>query len=128
MAGNATIGLELLEDLPDVDAVVIPWGGGGLAVGIASAVRALRPEAQVFAAEPEAAAPLAASFAAGELRAIDYTPSFVDGAGGPTVAPKMWALAQGLVEGSFPVPLDDVAGAVRLLAERARVVAEGAGA
>jgi threonine dehydratase len=128
MAGNGTIGLELLEDLPDLDAVVIPWGGGGLAVGIASAVRAERPEAQVFAAEPETGAPLAASFAAGSPQEVDYQPSFVDGAGGPAVAPTMWTRAQGLIEGSFPAPLDDVAAAVRLLAERAHVVAEGAGA
>jgi threonine dehydratase len=128
IAGNGTIGLELVEDIPDVDAVVVPWGGGGLAVGIASAVRAERPEAEVFAAEPETGAPLAASFAAGSPQKIDYRPSFVDGAGGPVVAPKMWALAQGLIEGSFPVPLGDVAASVRLLAERAHVVAEGAGA
>jgi threonine dehydratase len=128
MAGNGTIGLELLEDLPDLDAVVIPWGGGGLSVGIASAVRALRPEARIYAAEPETAAPLAASLAAGSPQEVGYRPSFVDGAGAPAVLPKMWELAQGLVDGSFAVPLDDVADAVRLLAERVRMIAEGAGA
>jgi threonine dehydratase len=91
-------------------------------------VRALRPECEVFAAEPETGAPLAASFAAGAPREVDYRPSFVDGSGARAVLPKMWGLAQGLLAGSFAVPLDETAVTVRLLAERARVVAEGAGA
>jgi threonine dehydratase len=128
MAGNGTIGLEILEDLPDPDAVIVPWGGGGLLVGIASAVKALRPETEVRAVELETAAPLSASLAAGEPREIDYRASFVDGAGARALLPKMWALGRPLVDGSHVVSLDETAAAVRLLAERVRIVAEGAGA
>ena len=128
MAGNGTIGLELLEDLPDIDAVLVPFGGGGLSVGIASAVKALRPGTLVYAVEPATGAPLTASLAAGELRKIDYEPSFVDGSGSPAVLPKMWDLARGALDGAVSVSIADAAAAVRLLAERARVVAEGAGA
>ena len=128
MAGNGTIGLEILEDLPDPDVVVVPWGGGGLLVGIASAVKALRPETEVRAVELETAAPLAASLAAGEPREIDYRATFVDGAGARALLPKMWGLGRPLVSGSDVVTLDETADAVRLLAERVRVVAEGAGA
>jgi len=128
MAGNGTIGLEILEDLPDPDVVVVPWGGGGLLVGIASAIKALRPETEVRAVELETAAPLAASLAAGEPREIDYRATFVDGAGARALLPKMWELGRPLVAGSDVVTLDETAAAVRLLAERVRVVAEGAGA
>jgi threonine dehydratase len=128
MAGNGTIGLEILEDLPDPDVVVVPWGGGGLLVGIASAVKALRPETEIRAVELETAAPLAASLAAGEPREIDYRATFVDGAGARALLPKMWELGRPLVAGSDVVTLDETAAAVRLLAERVRVVAEGAGA
>jgi threonine dehydratase len=128
MAGNGTIGLELLEDLPNPDAVLIPWGGGGLTVGIASAVKALRPETRVYPVEPETGAPFAASLAAGEPRSVEYRASFVDGAGARALVPGMWELAEPLVDGSFTVSVDEAAAAVRLLAERARVVAEGAGA
>ncbi|MBX5474266.1 MAG: pyridoxal-phosphate dependent enzyme, partial [Thermoleophilia bacterium] len=128
MAGNGTIGLELVEELEAFDAVVVPWGGGGLATGIASAVRALRPGVRVVAAEPETAAPLAASLAAGEPREIDYRPSFVDGAGGRGLLPTMWERARELVDVAVAVPLADTAAAMRLLAARARIVAEGAGA
>jgi threonine dehydratase len=128
MAGNGTIGLELVEDLEDFDAVVIPWGGGGLTTGIASAVKALRPDVGVVTAEPETAAPLHASLHAGEPVEIDYTPSWVDGAGGRALLPTMWPRAQELVDEAFSVPLDNVASAMRLLASRSHVVAEGAGA
>jgi threonine dehydratase len=128
MAGNGTIGLELCEDLAQFDEVIIPWGGGGLTTGIASAVKALRPGVQVVTAEPETAAPLAASLRAGEPAAIEFTPSFVDGAGGRALLPTMWEHARELVDEAVAVPLDDVREAVRLLAGRARVVAEGAGA
>jgi threonine dehydratase len=128
MAGNGTIGLEILEDLPEPDAVLIPFGGGGLSVGIASAVKALRPETQVYAVEPETGAPLTASLAAGEPQKVDYEPSFVDGSGSPALLPKMWELARGVLDGAIAVPIDETAAAVRLLAERVRVVAEGAGA
>jgi threonine dehydratase len=128
MAGNGTIGLEILEDLPDPDAVLVPYGGGGLTSGIASALKQLRPETRIYAVEPETAAPLAASLAAGEPREVEYRPSFVDGAGGRSVLPKMWPLVRSLVDGALTVSLDETAAAVRLLAERNRVVAEGAGA
>ena len=128
MAGNGTIALEILEDLPDVDAIVIPWGGGGLACGIAAAVRELRPECRIYAAEVSTAAPLAASLAAGSPQEVVYQPSFVDGIGGRGVFPEMFELARTLLDGSLVVGLTEVAGALRLLAERNRVIAEGAGA
>lgn len=127
ISGNGTIGLEILEDLPDVDAVVAPLGGGGLLSGIACVMRALRPDAKVFAAEPETAAPLAASLAAGRpLYFEGWRASFVDGAGGKSVLPTMWPLLSGWLAGSIVVSLADVAAAMRLAAERARVIAEGA--
>jgi threonine dehydratase len=128
MAGNATIGLELAEDAPEFDTVIVPWGGGGLTTGIASAVKALRPEVRVVTAEPATGAPLAAAFAAGEPREIEFTPSWVDGAGGRALLPGMWDQARELVDEAVAVPLEEVADAVRLLASRAHVVAEGAGA
>jgi threonine dehydratase len=128
MAGNGTIGLEILEDLPDPDAVLVPFGGGGLSVGIASAVKALRPQTRVFAIEPETGAPLTAALELGEPRPVDYQPSFVDGSGAPALLPKMWPLARDALDAAFAVSLDETAAALRLLAERARVVAEGAGA
>ena len=128
IAGNGTIGLEILEDLPDVDTVVVPFGGGGLACGIASALRALRPQTKVFAAEVATAAPLAASLAEGRATSIEHVRTFVDGIGGPRVFPEMFALARELLDGSLVSSLEEVAGAVRMLVERNRVVAEGAGA
>jgi len=128
MAGNGTIGLEILEDLPDVDTVVVPFGGGGLACGIASALRALRPATKVFAAEVATAAPLAASLAEGRATSIEHVRTFVDGIGGPRVFPEMFALARELLDGSLVSSLEEVAGAVRTLVERNHVVAEGAGA
>jgi threonine dehydratase len=128
MAGNGTIGLEVLEDLPAPDAVVIPYGGGGLTVGIASAVKALRPDTKIFTAEPATGAALAAAFAAGQPTDVDYQASFVDGSGSRRVLDTMWPLVSPLVDGALSIPVAEVAAAVRLLAERARVVAEGAGA
>lgn len=128
IAGNGTIGLEIVEDLPDVDAVVVPYGGGGLSAGIAVAMRALRPEAKVFAAEVATAAPLHASLAAGKPVAVEYTPSFVDGIGGKSVLEEMWPVVSSRLDGSLVVPLEEVARALRLLLERNRVIAEGAGA
>lgn len=128
MAGNGTIGLELAEELPGIETVLVPWGGGGLATGIASALAALSPETRVLACEPETAAPLAASLAAGDRVECEYTPSFVDGAGGRGVLGPMWEHACALLAGARVVSLDATAAAVRLLAERAHVVAEGAGA
>lgn len=128
IAGNATIGLELLEDLPDLDAVVVPYGGGGLSSGIASALRALRPEIPVFAAEVATAAPLAAALAAGRPVEVTYTDSFVDGIGSTSVLEEMWPLVSGLLAGSLVAELDEVRAAIRLLVDRNRIVAEGAGA
>jgi len=127
MAGNGTIGLEIFEDLPDVDAVLVPWGGGGLTCGIASALKQQRPGVRVIAVEPETGAPLTASLPAGESRSVDFSASFVDGSGSRALLPKMWGLAQELVDGAVSVSLDETATSVRLLAERAHVVAEGAG-
>lgn len=128
MAGNGTIGLEILEDLPDVDAVVVPWGGGGLACGIGAAVRALSPRCRIFAAEAESGAPLAAALAAGRPVNVNHHPSFVDGIGSRMVFPAMFERARGLVEAAIVSSLAEVGAAMRLLAERAHVVAEGAGA
>jgi threonine dehydratase len=128
IAGNATIGLEILEDLPDVDAVVVPFGGGGLSCGIAAALRALRPETRVWASEVETAAPFSASLAAGRPVTIPHTASFVDGIGGKSMLPEMWPLASALLAGALVTSVAQAAAAVRLLAERNRVVAEGAAA
>jgi threonine dehydratase len=127
MAGNGTIGLEILEDLPDADRVLVPFGGGGLSVGIASAVKAVRPETHVYAVEPETGAPLTAAFASGEPHPVQYRVSFVDGSGAPALLPEMWSRAREALDGAFSVSIDATAGAVRLLANRSRVVAEGAG-
>ena len=129
IAGNATAGLEILEDLPDVDAVVASIGGGGLIAGIGSALRALKPDTKILAAEPETASPLATSFQAGAAsRFPNWEASFVDGAGGKTVLPSMWPLLSSLVDDSIVVSLKEVAYAMRLIAERTRVIAEGAAA
>ena len=127
MAGNGTIGLEILEDLPDVDAVLIPFGSGGLSSGIASAIRALKPNTKVFACEVDTAAPVAASLAAGSPQEVPYTASFVDGIGAKSILPEMWPLIGQLLDGSLVVSLEKIADAIRLLVERNRVVAEGAG-
>jgi threonine dehydratase len=129
MAGNGTIGLELLEQLSGFDAVVVPYGGGGLLTGIASAVKATRPEVRFYSAEPETGAPVAATLAAGGVpTAVDYVPSFVDGSGSRELIPQVWEHAQALLDDGFAIPLADVEVAVRTIAERVRVIAEGAGA
>jgi threonine dehydratase len=128
MAGHGTVGLEIVEQLPDLDAVVIPYGGGALSSGIASAVRSLRPEVKVYAAEVATGAPLAASLAAGQPVEVEYQASFVDGIGAPYLIPGMWPLVSQLLDGSIVVSLEEIAGAIRLIVERNRVVAEGAGA
>jgi threonine dehydratase len=128
MAGNGTIALEIIEDLPDVDAVVVPWGGGGLTCGIAAGMRALNPKCRIYAAEVATAAPLVVSLAAGAPVAVDYQASFVDGIGAKVVFPRMLERAQKLIDGSLVAELDEVRSALRLLAERNRVIAEGAGA
>jgi threonine dehydratase len=128
MAGNGTIGLEILEDLPDVDTVVIPVGGGGLTVGIASAVKALKPDVRVVTAEPETGAALHAALAAGGPTDVDYRPSFVDGSGSRRVLDPMWPRLREVVDEAVTVSLSETEAAVRTLAERVRVIAEGAGA
>lgn len=128
MAGNGTVALEILEDLPDVDAILVPIGGGGLSCGIAAAARALRPEVRVYGCEVDTATPLTAAFAAGRSQETEYRPSFVDGIGGKSLLPEMWPLVSRLLAGALVVPLAAAAAAVRLLIERNRVVAEGAGA
>ena len=128
MAGNGTIGLELLEDLPDVEAVVIPWGGGGLSCGIAAVLRARAPRVRIYAAEIETGAPLAASLAAGEPRTVEYKPSFVDGISSKMVFANMFEQARRLLDGSLVVTLAEAAQAMKLVAERNRVIVEGAAA
>jgi threonine dehydratase len=128
IAGNGTIGLEIVEDLPDVETVLVAFGGGGLSCGIGTAVRALQPQAKIYAVEPETAAPVAAAFAAGEIQRVEYKPSFVDAAGSNSVLPEMWPLVQKTLAGSIVVTLAETKAAIRHLVERNRVVAEGAGA
>ncbi len=128
MAGNGTIGLEILQDLPDVDAVVIPVGGGGLTVGVASAIRALKPDTRIVTAEPATGGALMAALAAGEPVDVDYQPSFVDGSGSRRVLDGMWPRLVEVVDAAVAVAIPEAELAVRLLAERVRVVAEGAGA
>jgi threonine dehydratase len=128
MAGNGTIALEILEDLPDPDAILVPWGGGGLTCGIASALHELSPHCKVFTAEAATGAPLAASMSAGAPTAVSYQTSFVDGIGAKRVFPQMFERARSLIDDSFVAPLEEIAEAIRLLVERNRVVAEGAGA
>ena len=129
IAGNGTAGLEILEDLPDVDVVIASLGGGGLLSGLASAVRALRPTARIFAAEPETAAPFDASLKNGRASYFEgWQASFVDGAGGRSVLPTMWPLLSSLLDGSIVVTLPDITAAMKLVADRVHVIAEGAGA
>jgi threonine dehydratase len=127
MAGNGTIGLEILEDLPDVNTVLVPFGGGGLSCGIATAVRSLRPEVRVFGCEVDTAAPLAAAFTAGGPVPCPRTATFVDGIGSPALLPEMWPPASRLLAGSLVVSLPEVAAAIRHLVQHAAIVAEGAG-
>ena len=128
IAGNGTIGLEIVEDLPDVDTVLVPFGGGGLSSGIATAVRALRPNVKVFGCEAATSTPLTAALAAGEPVRVVRDPSFIDGIGGNGMLAEMWPIVSALLAGALVSSVDEIAAAVRLLAERARVVAEGAGA
>lgn len=128
MAGNATIALEIIEDLPDVDAVIVPYGGGGLICGIASILRQHSSEPKVFAAEVSTGAPLKKSMEAGKPVEVEYVPSFVDGIGAPVVFPEMFELGLGLIDDSLVSNPDEIAAALRLMIERNRVVAEGGGA
>jgi len=127
IAGNGTVGLEILEDLPDVDTVIVPYGGGGLISGIAAAIKTIKPGVKIFASEVETAAPLAPSLAAGEPVKVTYTPSFVDGMGSAGLLTEMWPLVSKVVNGSIVLSLKQIADAIKLLIERTRVIAEGAG-
>ena len=128
IAGNGTIALEILDDLPDPDAVVIPFGGGGLTAGMGSAIRALRPDTKIITVEPENGSALAAALDAGHPADVDFRPSFVDGAGSRRVLDSMWPVVSPLVDSALAIPIGEVATALRVLAEHARVIAEGAGA
>lgn len=129
IAGNASIGLEILEDLPNVKTVIAAIGGGGLIAGIGSAIRPLAPHVRILGAEPETASPGATSFAAGSPQEFaQWQASFVDGAGGKSIFPRMWERLRETVDGSVVVTLDEVKGAMKLVASKARVIAEGAGA
>jgi len=128
MAGHGTIALEIIEDLPDVDSVIVPFGGGGLISGIGAGLAALKPDVRVFAAEVETAAPLRASLDANEAKAINRVPTFVDGIGGASVLPAMWPLVRQVTSDSIVVSLEEIAHSIRLLVRQAHVVAEGAGA
>jgi len=127
IAGNGTVGLEILDDLPDVDTVIVPYGGGGLISGIATAIKSIKPAVKFFASEVETAAPLAPSLSAGHPVKVEYTPSFVDGMGSSGILAEMWPLVSRLVDGSIVLSLKQIADAIKLLIERSRVVAEGAG-
>jgi len=128
LSGNGTIGVEIFEDLPDVDAVIVPYGGGGLACGIASALAALKPACKVFASEVATAAPLQAAMSNDAVVGCSYTPTFVDGIGSKSVLEEMWPMVRKLVSGSIVVSLEEIASAVKVLVEKTHVVAEGAGA
>jgi threonine dehydratase len=128
IAGNGTIGLEILADLPDPDAIVIPYGGGGLTCGIGTAIKTLRPATKIITVEPDGGAAMAAAKRAGEPVDVDFRPSFVDGCGSRRVLDSMWPQVSPLVDEALAIGIDAAAGAVRVLAERMRVIAEGAGA
>lgn len=129
IAGHATMGLEILEDAPDTAAVIAGIGGGGLIVGVGSAIKVLKPEVKVWGVEPETAAPAALSFERGSPQAFtDWKPSFVDGAGGQSMFPRMWERMKPVVDGCIVVSLEDTRKAMRLMAEKLRVISEGAGA
>jgi len=127
IAGNGTVGLEILEDLPDVDVVIVPYGGGGLISGIASAIKALKPGTKIYASETSTAAPFFKSLQAGSPQKIDYVPSFIDGIGSSSILEEMWPLVSSLVNGSIVISPEEIAKAIKLLIQRSRVIAEGAG-
>jgi threonine dehydratase len=128
LSGNGTIGLEIIEDLPEADVLFTPYGGGSMTSGVASAVKLLRPQAKIFAVEDENAAPVTAALAAGHIVEIEARPSFIKSIGGPSLVPQLWPLARELIDGAVAVSLEQVTEAMRLLFAKAKVVAEGAGA
>ncbi|WP_395446516.1 pyridoxal-phosphate dependent enzyme (plasmid) [Aminobacter sp. UC22_36] len=128
LSGNGSIGVEIVEDLPEVDVVLTPYGGGSMTTGVASAVKALRPQAKIFAVEDENAAPVTAALAAGRIVEIETRPSFIKSIGGPSLVPQLWPVARELIDGAVTVSLEQVTEAMRLLFSKAKLVAEGAGA
>jgi threonine dehydratase len=129
ITGHATMGLEILEDAPDTKAVIASIGGGGLITGVGSAIKALKPEIKVFGVEPETAAPAALSFEKGSPQVFkNWKASFVDGAGGQSMFPRMWERMKPAVDGYIVVSLDETKKAMRLMAEKTRIISEGAGA
>src|SRR5882724_11452548 len=129
IAGHGTMGLEILEDAPDTAAVIASIGGGGLVTGVGAAIKALKPETKIFGVEPETAAPSALSFKMGSPQVFkDWKASFVDGAGGQSTFPRMWERMKPIVDDYFVVSLEETRNAMRLMAEKARVISEGAGA
>ena len=128
VTGNATVGLEILEDLPDVNSIIVPFGGGGLSLAIATAVGQLGSKAKVYASEGETAAPFSAALNANQPTTVEYTPSFVDGIGSTRVIDEIWQQASKLLSGSLVVSLQEIKESIAILANRNRVVAEGAGA
>src|SRR6185436_18057769 len=129
IAGHGTMGLEILEDAPDVATVIASIGGGGLITGVGSAIKAVKPSVRLVGVEPETAAPMARSLAAGSPQEFpDWKATFVDGAGGKSVFPRMWERMRPLIDDVIVVSLEETRQAMRMLAEKARVIAEGAGA
>jgi threonine dehydratase len=128
LMGQGTIGLEILEDLPDVDAVLLPFGGGGLSCGVATAIRALKPDTKLYGCESETASPLTAAFKAGKPVDVPFVPSFLSGIGLPYVLPEMWELSKELLDGGLVAGLNEIYDSVRVLASRSKVVVEGASA
>jgi len=129
IAGHGTMGLEILEDLPQVRTVIGAIGGGGLITGVGSAIKARDPDVKVLGAEPETAAPYAFSLRAGGPQWFpDWQASFVDGAGGKSVTDRMWQRMRAVTDGSITVTLEQTREAMRLIAEKSRTIAEGAGA
>jgi threonine dehydratase len=129
ITGHGTMGLEILEDAPDTGAVIASIGGGGLIVGVGSAIKAIRPDVKIWGVEPETAAPAALSFAKGSPQVFEnFTQSFVDGAGGRSVFPRMWERMKPVVDGYLVVSLEETRKAMRLMGEKVRIISEGAGA
>lgn len=128
LAGNGSIGMEIVEDLADVDVVLTPYGGGSMTTGVASAVKAVSPRVRVFAVEDDSAAPVSAALAAGKIVTVETRPSFIKSIGGPSLVPQLWPVAHALIDGAIAVSPSEVADAMRLLFRKAKVVAEGAGA
>jgi threonine dehydratase len=128
VAGSATVGLEIFDELPDVDTVFISVGGGGLICGVGSALKALNPGIRVVAVQPEACAPIRACLAAGQPVWVDPEPTLCDGLGVPLVTDEMWPLLRSVVDETVEISEEQVEDAIRRLALDNKLVVEGAGA